>query len=278
RFRISGYQIVNGGQTSHQIIRWSETEELKNDPGLLERVWVPVKIVSSNDPDVKTAMTVATNLQTAIGASDIQSSSQAAKDDEEFFEESGSQGLRYSRQSRGNPIEFARTRVVTTTELNRAVASTVFGESSRAIAAPKDLERQDSFVWDSLPIPIYYYAAWIIYRVDRYFGRNLELSTLRAAKYHIAMATSLMMNNDLLPIFESSADSLSGAQRKVLDRLKVDVDSDQFSDRLENAIEDAVGLAKRVFERPLSEGRSLRKDDVRNRRSQEAMLYEVDRK
>src|SRR5699024_380318 len=58
RFRISGYQIVNGGQTSHQIIRWSETEELKNDPGLLERVWVPVKIVSSNDPDVKTAITV----------------------------------------------------------------------------------------------------------------------------------------------------------------------------------------------------------------------------
>lgn len=278
RFRISGYQIVNGGQTSHQIIRWSETEEVRNDPKLLEQVWVPVKIVSSTDSDVKTAITVATNLQTAIDASDIQSSSQAAKDVEEFFEESGSQGLRYARQNRGNPIEFARTRIVTTTELNRAVASTIFGESSRAIAAPKDLERQDSFVWDSLPIPIYYYAAWIIYRVDRYFGRNLELSTLRAAKYHIAMASSLMMNNSLLPIFESSVEHLSGGQRKVLDRLKLEVESDRLSDQLERAIEEAVDLAQKVFEGPLSEGRSLRKDDVRNRRSQEAMLDEVDRK
>lgn len=146
RFFISGYQIVNGGQTSHQLIRWSETGEVKASPCLLEDVWIPVKIVSSTDIGVRTSVAVATNLQTAIGATDIQASSQVAKNVEEYFEQSGNDGLRYERQSRGVALEFARTRVVTTPELNRAVAATLFGDSSRAIGSPKGLEAEDSFV------------------------------------------------------------------------------------------------------------------------------------
>ncbi|MFJ9786627.1 AIPR family protein [Amycolatopsis sp. NPDC101161] len=146
RFLISGYQIVNGGQTSHQLIRWAESAEVKNSPSLLSDVWVPVKIVSSNDATVRTSVSIATNLQTAIGSSDIQASSQVAKNVEEYFAQTGVDGLRYERQNRGTVLEFARTRVVTTPELNRAVAATLFGESSRAIGSPKDLEAEDTFV------------------------------------------------------------------------------------------------------------------------------------
>jgi hypothetical protein len=198
RFFISGYQIVNGGQTSHQLIRWSESGEVRNAPNLMADLWIPVKIVSSSDPGVRTSVAIATNLQTAIGSTDIQASSQVAKDVEEYFTQSGTDGLRYERQNRGAALEFARTRVVTTPELNRAVAATLFGESSRAIGSPKDLEIEGSFVWGEYPVETYYYAAWIIYRIDRYFARTPESTILKAAKYHIAMVVSALVNPELV--------------------------------------------------------------------------------
>ncbi|TYK78061.1 AIPR family protein, partial [Streptococcus pyogenes] len=154
---------------------------------------------SSNDRDVRTSVSIATNLQTAIGSTDIQASSQIAKNVEEYFAQSGADGLRYERQNRGAALEFARTRVVATPELNRAVAATLFGESSRAIGSPKDLEVEGSFVWGNYPVETYYYAAWIIYRIDRYFARTPESATLKAAKYHIAMMVSALVNPGLIP-------------------------------------------------------------------------------
>ncbi|MEW1820398.1 AIPR family protein [Arthrobacter sp. NPDC080031] len=272
RFFISGYQIVNGGQTSHQLIRWAETEDVLNAPDLLTDLWIPVKIVSSKDPGVRTSVAIATNLQTAINSSDIQASSQIAKNVEEYFTQSGADGLRYERQNRGAALEFARTRVVTTPELNRAVAATLFGDSSRAIASPKDLEVEGSFVWDEYPVDTYYYAAWIIYRIDRYFARTPESTILKAAKYHIAMVVSALVNPDLVPIFESA--DPEGARKMLRNprKLKFRVTEKTFSERIEAAIVTAADLASDVFRAPLAEGRSLRKDDVRSRRSQERML------
>ncbi|CAM5507984.1 AIPR protein OS=Streptomyces microflavus OX=1919 GN=Smic_41110 PE=4 SV=1 [Streptomyces microflavus] len=99
RFFISGYQIVNGGQTSHQLVRWAASEAVKTTPALLSDLWIPVKIVSSDDAGVRTSVAIATNLQTAIGSTDIQASSQMAKDVEEYFNQSGVNGLRYLRQT-----------------------------------------------------------------------------------------------------------------------------------------------------------------------------------
>ena len=272
RFFISGYQIVNGGQTSHQLIRWSESEELLAAPETLANTWIPVKIVSSTDSDVRTSVAIATNLQTAINSSDIQASSQIAKNVEEDFAQSGVEGLRYERQNRGAALEFARTRVVTTPELNRAVAATLFGDSSRAIASPKDLEEEGSYVWDDYPVEAYYYAAWIIYRIDRYFARTPESSILKAAKYHIAMAISVIVNPEFILVFE--AGDPEGARKWLRNpkRLNFRVTEKVLSERIEAAILTSVDLATDVFKTPLSEGRSLRKDDVRSRRSQETML------
>ncbi|WP_280387927.1 AIPR family protein [Nocardia wallacei] len=272
RFFISGYQIVNGGQTSHQLLRWSESDDVSNESTLLDDLWIPVKIVSSNDSGVRTSVAIATNLQTAIGLTDIQASSQIAKDVEEYFTQSGIDGLRYERQNRGAALEFARTRVVTTPELNRAVAATLFGESSRAIGSPKDLEAEGSFVWGEYPVETYYYAAWIIYRIDRYFARTPESATLKAAKYHIAMAVSVLVNPGFVQIFEDTDIEGTSKSLKKTKTLNFRVSDKALSEQIEDAIVTAVQLAASTFATPLSEGRSLRKDDVRSRRSQETML------
>lgn len=272
RFFISGYQIVNGGQTSHQLIRWSESEQTRKHPQKLSDLWIPIKIVSSKDPGVRTSVAIATNLQTAISASDIQASSQMAKEVEEYFEQSGVDGLRYERQNRGAALEFARTRVVTTPDLNRAVASTLFGESSRAIGSPKDLEIEGSFVWGEYPVEAYYYAAWILYRIDRYFARTPDSTTLKAAKYHIAMMVSAMVNPTLVPAFESSDTEFKEKRLKSPKKLRLRVSEKVLSDQIEYSISLASDIASRHFDVFLSEGRSLRKDDVRSRRNQEALL------
>lgn len=271
RFTISGYQIVNGGQTSHQLIRWAATKEVQASPQLLADLWVPVKIVSSEDPSVRSSIAVATNLQTPIAAADIQASSETAKSVEEYFAHSGAEGLRFERQNRGEALDFPRTRVLTTPELNRAVASTLFGESSRAISSPKELEAEDSFVWGGYPVESFYYAAWIIYRIDRYFARKSEEVTLRAAKYHVAMMVSAIINPELIEGFQREGTEMSRQKLERPKKLSFEINDDQ----IEAAIPRAIGLAREEFQSALAEGRSLRKDDIRNRRSQEALLQKV---
>lgn len=275
RFFISGYQVVNGGQTSNQLIRWADLAEVKGSPHLLADLWVPVKIVSSNDASVRTSVSIATNLQTPISSSDIQASSQVAKNVEELFAQSGVDGLRYERQDRGAALEFARTRVVTTPELNRAVAATLFGESSPAIAAPKELEAADSFVWGDYPEEAYYYAAWIIYRIDRFFARTPDLTTLKAAKYHMAMMVSAIVNPDIIAIFELPENGQAALRLVKAKTLMLNVADSNLADGIEKAIVKAAGLTAEMFQSVLDEGRSLRKDDVRSRKSQEALLRKV---
>lgn len=275
RFFISGYQVVNGGQTSNQLIRWADLAEVRDSPHLLANLWVPVKIVSSNDASVRTSVSIATNLQTPISSSDIQASSQVAKNVEEYFAQSGIDGLRYERQDRGTALEFARTRVVTTPELNRAVASTLFGESSPAIAAPKELEAAGSFVWGDYPEEAYYYAAWIIYRIDRFFARTPDSTTLKAGKYHMAMMVSALVNPEIIAIFELPDNDTAAMRLSKPKKLRFNVGDRTLASAIEEAIATAAGLTAEMFQSVLDEGRSLRKDDVRSRRSQEALLRKV---
>lgn len=59
RFSITNYQIVNGCQTSHILY---QNRELNS----IERVYVPIRIIATEDDELKNEITTATNNQTAI--------------------------------------------------------------------------------------------------------------------------------------------------------------------------------------------------------------------
>ena len=59
RFTLRDYQVVNGCQTSHVL------HDAQNITGI-EGVFVPVKIVITDNDDIKTAITMATNSQTEV--------------------------------------------------------------------------------------------------------------------------------------------------------------------------------------------------------------------
>lgn len=106
------------------------------EDSLLTSVWIPVKLIETSDSDIVSEVTIATNLQTSIAQADIQGSTQDAKNVEQYFEQSGQDGLRYARQSgvTEDPVGFTRLRVVTTTDLNRSVASCIFGSHGVRLA------------------------------------------------------------------------------------------------------------------------------------------------
>lgn len=273
RFSISGYQIVNGGQTSHQLVRWYKSLEASKGSRdeLLESVWVPVKIIETLDADIVSEVTIATNLQTSIASADIQGSSQDAKNVEQYFEQSGQDGLRYARQSgvTAEPVGFTRLRVVTTYDLNRSVASCIFGESSRAIGSPNELTSEDSLAWGGHPVPLYYLAAWIVYRIETYFRRyrdNFQLQALKAAKYHIAMLIAASSFPEVENIYRNPQD------QKSMTSVAKKGSTGNWKDVIENNIESCIGVVGEYFGDVVREGRSLRKDDVRARKVQMDLL------
>ncbi|WP_166649164.1 hypothetical protein [Naumannella halotolerans] len=83
------------------------------------------------------------------------------------------------------------------------------------------------------------------------------------------MMVSVIINPQIAAVFE--AKDLESAKSRLASAKRV-----QFkvtdSNRIELAISKAMELASAQFQTVLSEGRSLRKDDVRNRRHQEALL------
>lgn len=272
RFFASGYQFINGGQTSNQIIRWSRSEQVVEDPSLLEQVWVPVKIISAKDAGVRRKAAVATNLQSAIGDVEIQSTLPKAIEVEEYFAQSGPDGLRFERQTGEQQIQFTRTRVFKTSELDRAVAAVVFGDASTAVGNSKELESKDSYIWGDFPAEIYYYAAFVMYRIDRYLARTADASGLTVAKYHLGMLTSAFAVPELLTIFE--AEDPTANWSKILRPTRFDgLDTaGRLYRKIEDAIPKAVKIVSEEFAHILGQGRSLRKDDIRSLAVQRTLL------
>lgn len=274
KFSISGYQVVNGGQTSHQLVRWYRNLSDGQQSGLdLSSIWIPIKVIATSSTDIVSEVTIATNLQTSIASTDIQASTQDAKNVQQYFEQSGQDGLRYARQS-GESVEssgFTRLRVVTTPDLNRAVASCIFGDSSRAIGSPNELTTEDSYVWDGVPVALYFMSAWIVYRVESYFRRRDTLGNqaLKAAKYHVAMLVAAQTFPELVKVYDDRN------QRKILQAVQQQASNGKWKESIDQSVENAVQVVRNHFTAVINEGRSLRKDDVRARKVQTDLLEAV---
>ncbi len=121
---MKDYQVVNGGQTSHVL--FNESDELT------EAIHVPVKVISTDDEDLTTAVIQATNNQTAIKSEELNARADFERKLERFFEtHGGSRSLFYERRSRQYTGDqtIEKTRVITRQQLVRAFAS-MFGRTS----------------------------------------------------------------------------------------------------------------------------------------------------
>ncbi|MBW1613518.1 MAG: AIPR family protein [Deltaproteobacteria bacterium] len=82
KFTISDYQIVNGCQTSNMLYDYIA----KNDKEPIQNLHIPIKLVVTDNDDVKNKITIATNSQTAIRREQLQAMTDYQKNLEMYFQ------------------------------------------------------------------------------------------------------------------------------------------------------------------------------------------------
>ena len=183
---LSGYQIVNGCQTTNCL--YLSRDKLADK---LSSTYVPMKIVVTSDSDIAAQIIRATNSQTAVRESDLVALSSFQKRLEEYYK-LDEMGVNLTYERRAGQFygkNVVRTRVVNINDQLRSVAAVVLRVPHSAARYPGRLyDEIGSEVFNSgdklLP---YVAAAFASYRLENAFRTGLE-SKFKSARYHILMA------------------------------------------------------------------------------------------
>jgi hypothetical protein len=183
---MEAYQVVNGGQTSHVLF---------NERGSLdESVWVPIRVVGTDDEELTTAVITATNSQTPVAAQELHARSQFERDLERFFDTfTGTKALYYERRARqySDANEIEKVRIVTRDQVVRAFAAAFLDEPHRATGYVPTLMDQlgERIFNDTHKLEPYYTAAFAHYKLE-FFWRNKQLDAqYKPGRWQILMAT-----------------------------------------------------------------------------------------
>lgn len=184
--RLSGYQVVNGCQTSHCIY-----ESEASLDGHLDSTFIPFRIVVTSDERVATSIIRATNSQTAVDKSDLIALTKFQKKLEDFYQQDTyNVGLTYERRSgQFYYRDVTRTRIVTITEQMRSFAAMFLDNPHAAARYPKALyDDVGKMIFDDgHKLSPYIASAYAAYRLETAFRSSLETS-FKPLRYHILMA------------------------------------------------------------------------------------------
>jgi len=246
RFTLEDYQIVNGCQTSYVLHECGST--------LDDSVYVPVRLIATQNDDVKNAIIKATNRQTQVTEDQLFALWEFPKKLEVFFQSfDGKKKLYYERRSRQYSAaqHIEKVRVVNMTTLVRAFASIFLERPHRTTRNYKALLRSvgsEIFGKDHRLEP-YYLSAFANYRLEYLFRNQILPSQLKPARYHILLAFRMLQTNGRpLPAFNSHE-----MARYCEELLEVLWDDEKFR----KAFEDAAAEVRRV-----AQG-NLHRDNVR---------------
>lgn len=196
RFIIEDYQIVNGCQTSYVL---HETKASLN-----ENVVVPIRLISTQDIEIRNSIIKATNRQTAVPEEQLYAMADFPKMLESYFPTfDGTKKLYYERRSRqyNDDDSIEKVRIINMNTLIKAFAS-MFLElphrTSRNYKAILQTIGTEILNKDHVP-EMYYVSAYAHYRLEYLFRSQYISSEFKSARYHILMAYRMLSNSDELP-------------------------------------------------------------------------------
>lgn len=265
---LTNYQVVNGGQTSREILNWAQSLG-SNESQLLCETWVPIKVIKSNSRDTLRDITLATNNQTEVTPYEKRSNLPKSYDIEEYFELSGESGLKYKRQSGIEKLDSVQARVTETSELSRSTAAVGFGKSAIATRSKKEVEeRVADQMWNERnPVGMFYFSALVMYRVDAYFNRmrgaNNKVSSISIAKYHVAMVAALIVEPELASIYKTDAINVGSSELNDIEVFNHPIEIPGIESQIDKAIEKAAETVYEYFEPKIVPGKPLFKDEAR---------------
>lgn len=196
KFSIEGFQVVNGCQTSHVL--YNNKEIVTNT------MQVPVRIIVSDDDDIKNKVIKATNRQTPVKNEELVALTDFQKSLEHYYaaqpEEFRLYYERRSQQYRAS-VGIEKIKIVTVSLQIRAFSSMFLDESHRAGRYYGTLltsVKNKIFLKSHSPVA-YYVSAYANYKLDSMLRRKQVDERYRPFKYHMLMALRLQLAGKDMP-------------------------------------------------------------------------------
>ena len=201
KFVIEDYQIVNGCQTSYVLH--------ENRAVLSENVFVPVRLIATDDSNIKNSIIKATNRQTQVTEDQLLALSDFPKSLEAFFPTfEDKKKLYYERRSRQyNAVDgIEKVRILDMRTLVRAFAAVFLELPHRTTRNYKALlKTMGTEIFNpSHRLEPYYAAGYAHYRLEFLFRNQLIAAELKPARYHLLLALRLLYSADPLPPMNSN--------------------------------------------------------------------------
>jgi hypothetical protein len=204
-FNLTGFQIVNGCQTSHVLFN--------NRADITENIYIPVKLIVSPEDVLKNQITKATNRQTVVkleelsALTDFQKTLEqyynAIQEDHRLYYERRSQQYRSFLNTEGSPEKI---QIVTVSTQIRAFASMFLDRAHQASryygTLLKDIENR-IFVNGHFPIS-YYVSAYALFRIESLLRKRQLDSKYRAFKYHLLGILRMQIAGTIIPQMSSN--------------------------------------------------------------------------
>lgn len=232
---IEDYQVVNGCQTSYVL------HECRD--GLSEQVMIPVRLIATQDDNIKNSIIKATNRQTEVTEDQLFALSEFPKKLEAYFNTfKGKHKLLYERRSRqynGVP-GIEKVRVINMTSLVRAFASAFLCIPHRTTRNYKAMLRSigtEIFNKDHMLEP-YYVSAYMHYRLEYLFRSQILPPELKPARYHLLMAYRILVKPQSPP--KANAQDMAKYCGDIMETLW---DDDQFKIFFEKAAKAVQSVA-----------------------------------
>lgn len=204
RIYISDYQIVNGCQTSHTLFR--------NQSVLSEKVWIPVKVIEANAPDVVSQLVESTNSQTDVAETQFLSIRPSVQRIEAYFdsfentEEDKERRLYFERRTNQYAgFNLGKARVFDIPKLARCVAAMFFDMPHIAYMYPTQvLKERGALLYQSEHRErMYYTAALALYRLELSLGNRYVPREHQSLKWHMLMLVRYLIAGPEMPRLES---------------------------------------------------------------------------
>lgn len=200
QFTISDYQIVNGCQTSNVLYN--------NRKGLnISKVNIPVKLIATNDDEVKTRITLATNNQTPIKKEQLAALTQFQRSLEQYYNSyTGDAKIYYERRAKqyNSDNSVLKSKVITVPYQIKSFAAMFLDEPHNVTSFFGTIVRRlnegkaQIFNNDHSYAP-YYTSSFAFYKLESFFRKGSIDSSFKKVRFHILMLFRITNEKESLP-------------------------------------------------------------------------------
>ena len=208
---ITNYQIVNGCQTSHVLFAASDIEGI-------ESLLIPVRLIATNDEDLKNDITRATNNQTSIKKEQLDALSTFQRNLEEYYRTftEPSEILYYERRTgQYRNKDIPKGQIVSIPQQIKAAAA-MFLDNPHDVSGRYGTIAQNvgtKLFADNHKLIIYYVSALALFRFENLIKQRKIEPKYRKARYHSIMLFKYIVGGREVPRYYNSRDMETYCER-----------------------------------------------------------------